>query len=214
MGESFIAAFNDYAFDEYLAHYGVGWDDNPPGPGSGRYPHGSGDNPDQHEVSLAKMKSDALKRGISESDFAKGMGYQSTAELRAAITMEKERRMARFVKCIPDAKEEGLSIREIAAKFDVSQSTVRNYLNEDRVIRTDRSRNVANLLKDELKTKHVIDIGPGVEIGNDIGSRERLKTAVEMLKAEGYTQELIKVAQVGNPGQFTTVSVLANPGQM
>ena len=35
--------------DNYICHVGVGWDDNPPGRGSGRYPHGSGENPNQHE---------------------------------------------------------------------------------------------------------------------------------------------------------------------
>lgn len=30
-------------FKDYIAHYGKGHDDNPPGRGSGRYPYGSGD---------------------------------------------------------------------------------------------------------------------------------------------------------------------------
>lgn len=34
---------------DYLAHYGKGHDDNPPGRGSGRYPYGSGKRPHQHE---------------------------------------------------------------------------------------------------------------------------------------------------------------------
>lgn len=34
---------------EYLEHYGVGPDDNPPGRGSGRYPKGSGERPFQHD---------------------------------------------------------------------------------------------------------------------------------------------------------------------
>lgn len=38
--------------EEYLAHYGKGHDDNPPGRGSGRYPWGSGKNPRQHEEDL------------------------------------------------------------------------------------------------------------------------------------------------------------------
>lgn len=33
---------------DYLAHYGKGHDDNPPGRGSGRYPYGSGERPHQH----------------------------------------------------------------------------------------------------------------------------------------------------------------------
>ena len=47
--------------DDFLAHYGVGPDDNPPGRGSGRYAKGTGENPYQHDdAKRAQMK----KRGL------------------------------------------------------------------------------------------------------------------------------------------------------
>ena len=37
-----------YYDEDFLEHIGVGWDDNPPGRGSGRYPHGSGEEAYRH----------------------------------------------------------------------------------------------------------------------------------------------------------------------
>lgn len=52
---------SDDLFDDFLAHYGVGPDDNPPGRGSGRYAKGTGENPYQHDdAKRAQMK----KRGL------------------------------------------------------------------------------------------------------------------------------------------------------
>ena len=56
----------------------------------------------------------------------------------------------------------------------------------------------------------MIDIGTGVE--NHLGiSKEKLGTAVSMLKAEGYTVHNIQVDQLGTNNK-TTVKVLAPPG--
>ena len=46
--------------NDFLMHFGVGPDDNPPGRGSGRYPAGSGDRPHQHSWDL-KSRYDKLK---------------------------------------------------------------------------------------------------------------------------------------------------------
>ena len=55
------AKHSDDLLDDFLAHYGVGPDDNPPGRGSGRYAKGTGENPYQHDDTMrAQMK----KRGL------------------------------------------------------------------------------------------------------------------------------------------------------
>lgn len=211
MGLTEIQEFNDIIFENFLAHYGVGWDENPPGIGSGRYPHGSGENPGQHDLSLAKKVSDMKKKGITESDIAKGLGYKSTFDLRAAVSIDSTNRRKDLRDKVPMLKKDGLSTKQISSMLGISESSVRNYLNPDHTEKVDRLTNVTNLLKEQLKDKHYIDVGPGVEIGNEIGSQERLKTAIEVLKKEGYKEYLIKEPQLGNPGQFTTIKVLGDP---
>lgn len=52
----------DDVLDDYLMHYGVGPDDNPPGRGSGRYPKGSGERPFQHDEN--KDAGEKKKKGL------------------------------------------------------------------------------------------------------------------------------------------------------
>lgn len=53
--------YSEDLLDNFLAHYGVGPDDDPPGRGSGRYAKGTGENPYQHDdAKRAQMK----KRGL------------------------------------------------------------------------------------------------------------------------------------------------------
>ena len=47
-GVIYPAREREVVYSDSLMHYGVGFDDNPPGRGSGRYPKGSGKNPYQH----------------------------------------------------------------------------------------------------------------------------------------------------------------------
>lgn len=205
------------ANDEALEHVGVGPDDNPPGRGSGRYPKGSGENPYQHDKGLSGMKHDLQKQGFTESEIAESLGFvnrqgkPSTKDLRAAISIEKNRRAAELSIAVPQYKATGMSNEAIGKKLGISESSVRNYLNAERKIQTDKTTNVANALKEELKTKHVLDVGPGaeLEVGNGI-SRTRIDTAVAMLKQQGYNEYQIRVEQLGNPGQYTTVKVVAD----
>lgn len=48
--------FSEDLLDDFLQHYGVGPDDNPPGRGSGRYAKGSGKDPYQHDPVMKKKK--------------------------------------------------------------------------------------------------------------------------------------------------------------
>lgn len=54
----------DDVVGDYLMHYGVGPDDNPPGRGSGRYPKGSGERPYQRDPEMLAKKKKGLFSGI------------------------------------------------------------------------------------------------------------------------------------------------------
>lgn len=203
-----------YSLDStmYLSHIGVGPDDNPPGRGSGRYAKGSGENPYQHDFTLAKTVSNLKKQNIPIGDIAKGLGYKSSQDLRQALSIENDRRKAHFSKVVPELGAKGKSVKEIAAETGLSASSVRNYLNTDRKIQTGRTNRIADVLKEEVDKKHYIDIGPGVEHSNNLQcSKTRLKTAVKQLEDQGYHRFVVKVPQLGNPDQTTNISVLAYP---
>lgn len=58
---------SDDLLDDFLAHYGVGPDDNPPGRGSGRYPKGTGDRPFQHDPEEMAKRKRGLFGGIKSA---------------------------------------------------------------------------------------------------------------------------------------------------
>ena len=74
-------------YSEDLMHVGVGWDDNPPGRGSGRYPYGSGKNPNQH-VELYQRVLDLRKQGLSEDEIRKAFDM-NTSVYRASLSVGK-----------------------------------------------------------------------------------------------------------------------------
>lgn len=202
-------AIYDLDGNEILMHYGVGWDHNPPGPGSGRYPHGSGENPDQHPKGLGGFVSDLKKQGMTPTEIAKYCGYNSTTELRSAISRDHENRMRNNIDQCIRYHDQGMSNVAIAQKLGISETSVRNYISPEMKIREDKNRVAANVLKEQLKQKNYIDVTAGTEL--EMGcSRETLKTAVQMLMDEGYQRYYVKVKQLGTNNQ-TTIKVLGNP---
>lgn len=200
--------------DDFLMHYGVGHEDNPPGPGSGRFPYGSGVNPGQHQpYTLAKQVKELKDQGLTAKEIAEGLGFKSTTQLRAHLSLEKDRQKAYLSSEVPRLRAKGMTIKEISERLDISDGSVRNYLDADRKIQIGKTTTVANALKSELENKKYIDIGSGVEleIANGV-SKERLKTAVEMLKAEGYEVVYPQIEQLGNPGKKTTIMTLCAKG--
>lgn len=207
--------------ESYLMHYGVAYNEDPPGRGSGRYAHGSGDNPFQRDTSLAGNVHKLNKvQGLSMGETAKALGFQSTVDLRQALSMENDRRKAFLLKSVPELNEKGLSRKEIGERLGISQSSVNNYLNADRTVQTHRTNNVAEVLRAEVDKKHYIDVGPGVEIqvGDKLSTADktfncsstRLSTAIKQLTDEGYKLHKVKIQQLGNKDQYTTVMVLGD----
>ena len=50
---------------DILMHYGIGKLDGAPGPGSGRYPLGSGKNPNQHSGDFLSRVNELRKQGFT-----------------------------------------------------------------------------------------------------------------------------------------------------
>lgn len=176
---------------------------------SGRYPWGSGDSPYQRSKDFLGTVEHLKSQGLSEPEIARGMGI-TTTQLRARKSIEKNaRRQAQATEAMM-LKEKGYSNVAIGDRMGINESSVRALLNPENKDRRDILDTTSSMLKDQLETKGMIDVGVGVEHHLGI-SGTKLKTAVAVLEAEGYSVHNIQVDQLGT-GQKTTVKVLAPPG--
>ena len=194
----------------YISHSGVAHDENPPGRGSGRYGWGSGDKPNQREPFSSPMIEAMRKDGASNEDianFMKKAGFteieiyknlhkagwkdteiaeslgMKTTKLRAKISINKYEEVANNTAAALSMHDQGLSNMEIARRLGVTEGTIRNYLNPAVGKRNDVLKETADTLKDLVKEKKYIDIGPGADLALGVTST-KLGTAVAMLEEE------------------------------
>lgn len=179
---------------DYLAHYGVARR-------SGRYPWGSTGN-------VISYVDDLKKQGLSEVEIARGLDM-STTRLRALKSIAKNEKRAADIAMITRLADKGTSNVEIGRRLGMPESTVRALRKPEAQQRADILQATAKDLRDSVAESGYIDIGKGVE--NHMGiSADRLRTAVEILREEGYEVHNPKVLQLGT-GMETTLKVLAAP---
>lgn len=181
-----------------LSHYGTPRH-------SGRYPWGSGENPQRNQNLYGKIRT-LEKKGYKEAEIAKAMGFKSTTQLRAKKQILKNEvkkdRIAKMYKL----RDKGYSKSEIARQLGVTEGTVRKDLKEG-TPKKSKLDNLTDTVRKEVDKKKYLDVGKFVE--SELGtSKESLRTAVEILKNEGYRTHTIKIPQPTNPMQRTTYKVL------
>lgn len=189
--------------DKYLKHYGILRR-------SGRYPWGSGKDPYQRGSSFLAVVSDLKAKGLTETEIAKSLGFKTT-DLRAAASIARAKKRAGDAALASRLFDKGMSKVAIGKRMGINESSVRSLLDPTLKERASLTENTASMLKRQIAEKGPVDIGAGVESGIGV-SRTRLKTAAAMLKAEGYEIYYLKTEQLGVPGKFTSVMVLAPPG--
>jgi len=189
--------------EDYLMHYGILRK-------SGRYPWGSGGTVEQRSRTFLDTIEDLKKRlGWGDAQIAEGVGM-STTELRAAKTIAKNAQKAAEIAMAQRLKDKGYSNVAIGERMGKNESSVRALLAPGASDKSDVLTNTAGMLRSEVDSKGLLDVGSGVE--NHLGvSKERKDTAIAMLAEEGYTVHYVKVRQIGT-GKDTTVKVLAPPG--
>jgi DNA-binding CsgD family transcriptional regulator len=176
---------------------------------SGRYPWGSGENPEQRNRSFLGYVDDLKKKGVSEAAIAEGMGL-TTTQLRAKKSIIKaEQRKADVAQALR-LKNKGYSNVAIGERMGINESSVRALLNPAIQTRSEITDVTASMLKKSVADKGYVDVGAGVERYVGV-SRTKLKTSIEMLKEEGYTIHYIPVEQLGT-GKKTYIMTLASPG--
>ncbi len=175
---------------------------------SGRYPWGSGENPQRNRDFLSYVNS-MKKQGLSEVEIAKSLGM-TTTELRNKRTLEREKDRAEKQARVLKLKDKGWSNVAIGKEMGLNESSVRALLDPVLSERASITNNIADLLKKNVDTKGFIDVGVGVE--NHLGiSRTKLKAAMAKLEEEGYTVHNVQVPQLGTQHK-TSILVLAPPG--
>lgn len=189
---------------------------------SGRYPWGSGKNPNQHAGDFVSRVENLKKSGFTFTDkdgktykgevaIAKSMGL-STGEYRTNLRLAKAEQHEILATRARDLRDKGYSLREIAKQMGYNNdSSVRALLKDDPDIKIREARGTADFLKKQVKEKGFIDVGAGVNLQLNI-SKEKLDQALLMLKMEGYEVYGGRVPQLTNPGKMTIISALCPPG--
>lgn len=184
--------------DDELMHYGMPRR-------SGRYPWGSGEHPYQDRREFMSYVTQMRNQGMSDTEIAKSRGM-TTSQFRARVSLAKSENRQSDIQEAIRLKDKGYSDKAIAERLSLSESTVRNYLKPGADLKREIAFSTADELKSELEKNPYLDIGLGAEARLGI-SRTRLKTAIELLKEQGYKTEEIYTEQLGT-GKQTTVLVL------
>lgn len=184
----------------YLAHYGTPRH-------SGRYPWGSGADPYQSATSFMSEYQELKKKGLTESAIAKGLGFESTADLRARISISSNDIRAEKVRTLQKLLDKGMSMSAATRQMGISEAGGRALMDPILQERAQRLRKTADILKKNVDEYGYVDVGKGTE--NHMGiSDTQLKTAISLLKSEGYKMHYDSVTQAGT-GLNTSLKILA-----
>lgn len=197
--------------EDVMIHYGVSVMDGAPGRGSGRYPWGSGGNPNQRTDTFLSRYREYAGQGLTEKEIAEKMGT-TTTKLRVQLSYAKSQKRMQMVDQAKSLRKEGKSLNEIAEimGFD-NDSSVRSLLNENAETRMRQSTATADKLRELVEEKGFLDVGPGAE--RELGvSRTKFDQALYILEMEGYDTFNRRIPQATNPAQKTTLKVLTPPG--
>lgn len=202
-------------YEDWLSHIGTPRH-------SGRYPWGSGKNPQRNKDLLSRAK-ELKDAGKTDKEIAAELGYVYTDGpkkgegninlFRAAKTQANQQRQADEYRQTMELKEKGYSNTAIAQRVGCTEGTVRNYLKRGLTTRMTAIQSTTDILKNQLKDLNgdYIDVGKGANLYYGI-TDSTLKTSLEVLKRQGYeVYSDIKVKQLGTHEE-TITKVLAPKG--
>lgn len=176
---------------------------------SGRYPWGSGDDP-QRSLNFLSKYQELKKNKMSEKEIADYFDL-SINDLRARKTLEVTNKKTQNIEKAKTLYKKGWSKTAIAKELNTNESNIRNWVKQEMEDKAKILDSTKNVLKNAVDKKTYIDVGSGVEIGLGI-SKTKLNAALAALKEEGYNVHNVQIPQVGaRPGRFTTIKVLTLP---
>ena len=202
--------FSNLTDPNYAEHYGTPHMGHVPH--SGRYPWGSGDNPNQHDRKFLERVDSYKAQGMTQLQIAKSMNM-TTTQLREEIG---KRRAAVDAADLAKARKlmaQGMSRNQAAKIIGRNESTLRSMEKTEKNSRSVTTQQNVDELKKLVEKYKYVDVGKGSE--NGIGATGitsyKLNSALQALKAEGYVIEGPYYTQM-TTGKRTNQKILCPPG--
>lgn len=194
--------------DDDVEHYGILRK-------SGRYPWGSGGDEVTRSRDFISYKNELLRKGLTPAEIAAGLSTEdhpfNTTMLREATTIARNAVKAADIAQAESLKAKGYKTTKIAEMMDRNESSIRALLKPGEQEKLNVLHRVVDFLRDQVEKFGAIDIGRGNEHNININvARNKLDTAVSILRDENYVFHKIQVPQATGLGK-TTVKVLAKP---
>ena len=202
--------FDDMSYLNWLSHIGV--DHLHGNPGSGRYPYGSGEHRYQRADFNYDDYLDLKAKGVPEKEIAEHFNM-SMQEVRDNRSIAKAYRVEENLRTVAELYNTGTtSPTEISRKTGIPEASVRTYIKKNQSTQdtTNAVFATADILKQSVDEKKVIDIGSGTELILNV-SPTRYKSAIRALENAGYHTYSLYQDQLGSTKQQTTVQVLCAP---
>lgn len=178
---------------------------------SGRYPWGSGENPYQRTEGFLGRVRKYEDEGMTEVQIAKAMSM-STTQLRAQKTAAIHEERAYLRSEAARLKAKGMSVAAIGRRMGRNESTIRDFLDESKTAKANKTQELADVLRKAVADKKYIDVSAGTEFLMPGVTKTRMTAALAMLEKEGYSiVRKVKFEQLGT-GKETKMNVLAPPG--
>jgi len=183
---------------------------------SGRYPWGSGKNPQRHKTLLGRIK-ELEDQGLSQKDIASALGYKSTTDFRRARSIATNEEYKARYETFKQMRDQGMGWTEIGRATGYSEGTVRSTLNSKLAKEGSATDKAADIIKSRITKEYpYVNVTSGAEtyIGISGVSETTFKTALKKLHdEEGYSIINVQVDQLGTQdGNKTTIQVLAPSG--
>ena len=179
---------------------------------SGRYPWGSGEDP-QRSKSFLTQVAELKKKGISEPEIAKTLGLKTTTELRARRHIESEAKYGAQAAMAARLRAKGYSDVAISKRLDISPNTVKNILLPETQERHRINEATKNMLQSQADKKGMIDIGNASNLQLGVARTKMDVSVAELVMTKGYIVTEIQTPQLGTTNK-TTVKVLMSPETM
>ena len=184
---------------EDLLHYGIKRR-------SGRYPWGSGEDP-QRSRDIVSIMDDMKSKGMSEKEIASTLGI-STTILRQEVSIAKTRRREAMMDTIDSMSKRGETNVAIAERLGVTEKTIRDMKKKAPEIHERREEKIKKVLSDAIDEHGYLDVGRGIERQLGI-SREKLNAIVREMQQDGeFTRHKLHVKRLQDNTKDLTLLVL------
>ena len=192
--------------EEDIAHYGTPRH-------SGRYPWGSGKNP-QHGLDFISRADKYKAKGYTDAQIAKAMKFDSTKAYKAERSQALAARAADELRTVNALmKRYDGNVSAVAREMGRNESSIRSILKPKAERQTTIMNSTMSIVRDEMKRLdgEYLDVGKGSNLAIGV-TQSRLDMAVKALEKEGYVVHNVRQEQMNGSGNSTQLKILCPKG--